>query len=333
MVVPYAVHLEGESGDIPEAGRGDRAARFLPHEVGFGPNPLRQQRQQQRASTTQSMRVRLGLWRMKLCRRRVAFRVLAALLLVTSVCAGWRPMLQNMRETFEQRNAGLHVDSDVLDLLAKRVFVAQRESFTEELMRHIEAARDVVTDSVFDLTGVSLELQSLSLSLLHPWMHVTKASLPEGPEGSHSSMDLEVQVRIGFAVDSSCHIDIPVKAVNPHFLPRACHAVLRTTASAFIPAQGCDGSCSHQLDLDARIQGSLEGPVKFRVELGSHKKLPLPAVEKLSLLDASHLTVKLSHYRLSPDKGLVGWIRRLNLLPLGLLERIANTELRKAVLA
>mmetsp|Transcript_55802 Transcript_55802/g.103259 ORF Transcript_55802/g.103259 Transcript_55802/m.103259 type:complete len:335 (+) Transcript_55802:48-1052(+) len=267
-------------------------------------------------------------------RRCLSLLLLLALISLWVVSARWHPLIRQLNAR-SQLSTGVHVDSDILDLVLNRFLSGEQDALRTEMIHGVEAARDAVSASVLDVTGVNVALHDLALELTTPGAHVTAARWASGTGFSGevdalSFVDLDVHVNMGFKVDSQCNIDIPAEVDRHGLVPRAFHAVLRTTAQVVMPATNCrNGTCSHSLDMNTQIAGQLAGPVRLRARLDMSNLMP--RLEQTMLLDASRLRVKLSEYSLSPDRGLVAWIRRLNLLPMGLLEHVANVELQKAV--
>jgi len=262
--------------------------------------------------------------------RRCLSWLLLALISLLLMSARCHPLIRQLQAR-KQLDTGVRIDSDILDMVVNRFLSLEQDALRTEMIHGVEAARDAVSASVLDVTGVNVALHDLALELMTPGAHVTAARWVSGAGDLLSFVDLDVHVNMGFRVNSQCNIDIPVEADRHSLVPRALHAVLSTTAQVLLPAASCrNGTCSHSLDMSTQIDGQLAGSVRLRamLDMGSLT----PRLEQTTLLDASRLRVKLSEYSLSPDKGLVAWIRRLNLLPMGLLEHVANVELQKAVL-
>eukprot|EP00930_Biecheleria_cincta_P038072 TRINITY_DN26155_c0_g3_i1.p1 TRINITY_DN26155_c0_g3~~TRINITY_DN26155_c0_g3_i1.p1 ORF type:complete len:416 (+),score=96.80 TRINITY_DN26155_c0_g3_i1:37-1248(+) len=252
---------------------------------------------------------------------------LAALAATLMAVVSWAPVKQRLQDVKRLTIAAgpAVLDATAIDLMLQNYFQHHRARIVWEINSKIFSSNGPIVDSINKAAGARLTVSGLSFNSSVP--HFDFLSMKLTRQRLRPMLELEVEVRcqsgLTIELDGVRHAGVVTREGREIRSSTAARLAQRTASAVLERWEG---------DKDYRVNFQIRGHVQGRTRLFLLMRAaawdPLPQAVHFALLDTADLTLVLDDYTMLHNRGIGRWIKRLHLVPLNLLERLANNALQ-----
>jgi len=229
-----------------------------------------------------------------------------------------------MFEQDEHATLTTSLDGHAIELLVTNYFLNQRRQLVKDIQENAFAPRGPVIAAINKAVGDRLSVDNLALDITDPHIKLLGVSLKRQGQSSRVILAVSLACWLNFMIDMGAtgHMDVaPWRRYR-----NKTWGIYKRFVDASLLVLSNRSSGEYDFGLRIAVLGHVAGEMDIELTLEStvHDAFPRPV--HLSPKDASRLQLSLDDYSVNWS-----WIKRLGLVPMGLLEHVVNAQMHKTL--